>query len=114
MVFDISQRISSARTAARAIVVEKVIPAILRVVSRGDRMLRFLRLSLGGTSPERIGKILWSTIVDTRRKVAMNGREENATVVGAGVRPLGPHSSQSLLLGSIDQTTTQQGHGPFS
>lgn len=57
MVLDISQSINSARTAARAIVVENVIPDIPRAVSREDWRLTAVCFGVGETSLERIGKI---------------------------------------------------------
>lgn len=102
MMLEISQRINSARTAARAMVVEKMNPETLRAVSRDGKTLIMVLLGVGEASPARSGKIFFSTIVDTSMKVAMNGREEKAMAVAAGDLPPGRHSSQSLLLDSIE------------
>lgn len=104
MALEISQRISSARTAARAMVVEKVMPEIRRTVSRDVEVETTVRLGDEETSPARMGKILLSTMVNTRRKVAMKGREANVIASKAGTLPPGRHSSQSSLLGSMDET----------
>ena len=58
IVFEISQRINSARTAARAIVAEEVIAAALRVVKcEGERLNELSRFGFDEVSPARIGKI---------------------------------------------------------
>ncbi len=110
MVLDISQRINSARTAARAIVVEKAIPQIFRAVRRGGERLKETCFVLEEASPERIGKIFWRTIVDTRRNVAINGTDENAIAVAPGVLPPGRQSPQSSLLGSMDEWSQRRAH----
>lgn len=99
MVFEISHSTSSARTAASAIVVEKVSSETLLTLGletvivwlslpNSSRLLRPLLL-------ETRGKSLCWTMAETRRKVIRKGNEEKRIDVTLGVRPPGRHSSQA-------------------
>lgn len=107
---DISQRMSSASTVARAIVDENVMADICLTVGRFAIKLAleidFVKLPVlrVRASPERKGKSLWSTMVETTKKVKMNGRDAKRTVVSDLIPPPGLHSSQSLPTGSIDDS----------
>lgn len=116
MVFEISHRINSARTAASAMVVEKAIAETRLIWGRpwlpmlsvdDDRAWPFFggvcasRL-LDGISPERIGNSFWRTTVETKRKVTRNGSEEKIMAVGACIRRPGTQPSQSPVMETID------------
>lgn len=99
---EISQRTSSASTAAKAIVVEKANAEILLIgvldAVRPDLVDdvdldakadwsdgELCGLSLGTAWPDRSGKILWKTRVATDKKVTRKGKEEKSMVVEACV-----------------------------
>ncbi len=107
IVLEISHSMSSASTAASAIVEEKVNAAIRLTAGREAERGRGEALLFGeDVSPERIGKSLCRTRIETRRKVAMKGREENAIAVGACIVPPGRHSSQPSPARSIGRPST--------
>ena len=102
MASDISQRTSSANTAASATVAEKVkadtrlmgFPEDMWLDFVGDdgRELNCVCRSwepycpfFKPTCPESSGKSFWKTTVATKRKVTRNGKDEKITVVGSCV-----------------------------
>jgi hypothetical protein len=110
----ISQKMSSARTAERAMLIEKMTADRERALNR-----RFLKMdvrsravapgnrtspwcALRSVCPERIGNSFWDTPSATTRKVRRNGSAETIVFIG----PLatiysGTHSSQSSSSGII-------------
>lgn len=87
-VFEISQRINSASTADRAMVVEKVMADRLLTLDMDDvRSHEFEKDSCGSgrllieTAPDSKGSNRSRTIALTMRKVKMNGSEERTTGV---------------------------------
>lgn len=116
IVLDISQRTSSASTAASEIVVEKV-KAEKRLMGgvedgcenledgaprklKGEEGFELRWPSLSDWSPERSGNSLWKTIVAMKRKETRKGRAENMTEIeGGDLRRMysGMQSSQSSV-----------------
>ena len=99
IVFEMSHSISSASTAARAIVDENASADRRLKLSLSGCLLKLFAAEwcswlLSAPSPERIGKIFWSTTVETKRKVTKNGIEEKAMAVGPCAPRPGLHSSQ--------------------
>ena len=105
MVFDISQSINSTSTVANATVDAKVSADMRLMVDRecpplDENGRAYEPVLKEPASPDRNGKIFWRTRVDTKRNVAMNGKEENTMAVGVGIAP-GLHSPQSSSHGSM-------------
>jgi hypothetical protein len=111
-VFAISQKMSSARTAESAILVEKMMLAIDLEVS--CRFLNNDNLALAATPgrcaaswcalrswPESRGNSFCDTATATKRKVSRNGSDETIVAIGLFGRAIysGTHSSQSSCRG---------------
>lgn len=106
MLLEISQRTSSARTAASAMVTEKVRAERRLMLGRepaidGPFLLPNPR-SLRPLSLEKTGNSFCWTSADTARKVSKNGSDEKITDDGLSVRLSGRHSSQCDPNGNME------------
>lgn len=112
MLLEISQRTSSARTAASAMVIEKVRAERRLMLGRepaiaGPSLLPNPR-SLRPLSLEKTGNSFCWTRADTARKVSRNGNDEKTTDAGLSVRPSGRHSSQCDPKGNMEPDKNQR------